>query len=114
MTEKVAGNGRALERAVKLLLAQRQDFQSIRGLARAAGIQANTLTNWFAGKTSPQSAVLQKVAETLDVPVAALWDAYEGREPVVGVPDDLLGAIERAVERGVAAAIVRLREEGRL
>lgn len=108
---EMSGDGRALERKIKELLAQHPKVSTLRGLARETHIGTNTMGYWFRGVHSPGTGTLERVAGALDVPVSVLWDAYGGRE-TIGVSDAALTAIEQAVERGVLAALRRWREEG--
>lgn len=94
-------------------LFRRDDVRDVTDLAKKAGVSRDTLYNWWSGETYPRTGEMVKVARALKVPVEHLWAVYEGREPLE-VSDSALAAIEAAVSRGVAAAIARLQDEGRL
>lgn len=105
-------DGRSLEAAVKLALARSATIGSVAELSRVTAIRPGTMYDWFAGKRAPRTDSLARVAAALDIPLSRLLDAYEGRTPAEGIPPELMAAIEQAVDRGMEAAIRRLRDEG--
>jgi transcriptional regulator with XRE-family HTH domain len=100
MTERAAGQ--RLDRAIRAATLRRPGL-TVTGLARAAAIQRDTVYKWFEGNTAPRTAELARVADVLDVPLAELLNAYQGREPPALAPTlspELLDAIEERVRRG--------------
>jgi hypothetical protein len=69
--------------------------------------------DWFLGRRIPRTDSLVRVAAALDLSVVELLRAYEGSARIE-LNAAALAAIEAAVERGVEAALRRLREEGLL
>lgn len=111
--------GRALQRAIHIARA-RAGIPSDAALAHAAPVSYDTLMNWYADKTRPRGAELQRVAIALDVPYADLEAAYEGREKdpqplheaVAELTDAvraLVGEIREDRERGADAATAMVR-----
>lgn len=111
--------GRALQRAIHIARA-RAGITSDMALSLAAPVSYDTLMNWYAGKTRPRGAELQRVARALDIPYAALEAAYEGREPepqplheavaeLTAVIGELVAEIREERERGQDAASAMLR-----
>lgn len=64
-------------------------------LSGRAGVHYDTLMNWFSERTTPRPHEISKVARALNVPMADLMAAWEGR-PVE--PPPLQDAIRELVE----------------
>lgn len=128
--------GRRLESAIRAAMLAHTPRLTVVGLARGAGVQRDTLYDWFTGKSTPETSTLTAVAQVLDVQMSSLLDAYQGRQPdltvlgpdgqVLGVaevkgqtgatlPPELLDQIEermrRAFREELVAALERIREE---
>lgn len=92
----------------------RADIRSMVKLSECSGVSRNTLYSW--GVTAPKYGELSKVAGALDVPMAYLVDALEGRlwpDPQtreVHVSDG--GVAEETVERVVRLTLERIAAEG--
>lgn len=56
---------------------------SMRSLARESGLSANALSMIERGKTSPSVSTLYKLAEALNIPVTAFFEAREDRLEVI-------------------------------
>ena len=100
-------------RAVAIAMA-RAGVPSMVELAARSGVSRNTLYAW--GKTGPKYAELSRVAGVLDVPMAYLVDALEGRlwpDPQTREPVTYREAVEAEVERAVRATIERIVAEAR-
>jgi hypothetical protein len=72
--------GPALKQAIHIARA-RASISSDMQLALRAGVHYDTLMNWYAERTAPRGHELSKVAAVLDVPLADLLAAWEGRAP---------------------------------
>lgn len=73
-------------------------------LARRSGVDKNTLTNWFQGRTSPRAYEMDKVARELGVGVNDLWVAYGGSvTPQNGDEARIASLVREAYERGYDA-----------
>ena len=71
---------------------------SLRGLAKAAGISVAYLSNIEKGESSPTVEVLQRIADTLNVPISELTEVVE-EEATYEVPDSLRAFVEAYKER---------------
>ena len=117
--------GQSLKRVIHMARAA-AGIPSDLALATAAGVRYQTLMDWYAERNRPTPGPLSKVAEALDISVADLWAAWEGRQSTssdVAVLVDALNrqtdaittlvselrASLRGVERGLEAA-AKLRE----
>ena len=92
----------------------RADVPSVSELSRRSGVSRNTIYGWTGGKHEPQFAQLSAVAGVLDVPMAYLVDAYEGRlwvDPQTREPIPDARAIEDQVRQLVRVALERIRAE---
>jgi hypothetical protein len=56
-------------------------------------MRPNTLTSWWSAGTAPDLASLLRVANAMGRPLAALVDAYQGREVEPDTEADLAAAI---------------------
>lgn len=59
---------------------------SIRALAEASGLSANTLSLIENGKISPSVSTLHRAAHALDIPIAAFFETPSSRKQVVFLP----------------------------
>lgn len=78
MATTMHDSGQSLKSAIHVARA-RASIPSDMQLALRAGIHYDTLMNWYGGRTVPRPAELLKVASVLDVSLADLMGAYEGR-----------------------------------
>lgn len=93
---------------------RRQKIKTIVDLVERSHVSRNTIYGWTAGKRTPQFAQLSAVAGALDVPMAYLVDAYEGRlwpDPQTREPHADQGAVEDQVRQLVREAVERIRAE---
>lgn len=100
-------SGLILKRAIHVARAA-AGIRSDVALADAAGMRYQTLMDWYADRSRPTPGPLSKIAEVLDMPVADLWAAWEGRPTR---PDDiaeLVAALDRHTE-AVTALVEELR-----
>ena len=92
--------GHRLEQAIRAAMLRRK--LTVVGLARAAGIQRDTLYNWFEGKTAPRTAELGRVADVLGVSVGELLRAYQGLPAeAMTLPPEVVEALETRIRRVV-------------
>lgn len=78
-------SGRRLESAIRAAMLAHAPRLTIVGLAKSAGVQRDTLYDWFTGKSAPETSTLTAVAQVLDVQMSSLLDAYQGRQPDITV-----------------------------
>jgi hypothetical protein len=71
--------GQALKQAIHVARA-RASITSDMQLALRAGVHYDTFMNWYSDRTTPRAHELSKVARVLDVPLADLLAAWEGRD----------------------------------
>lgn len=93
MSEALSG-GQALKQAIHVARAK-TDMTSDMALSIRAHISYDTLMNWFGDKTVPRPFEVSKVAKALNVPMADLLAAWEGR-PIE--PPPLHDAIRELIE----------------
>jgi transcriptional regulator with XRE-family HTH domain len=89
--------------------------RSVTALARKAGIQPTTATNWWTKGHVPDNTSLQVLADALGVGLSDLIAAYDGsagRSWIFSDPE-LEALLELAVERGAERAARRVLAERR-
>lgn len=97
--ERVSGED--LKALIEARLAKHPRVRSMRGLARAASVQPNTLYSWFREKTTPRTYELERVAQALEVPLKELWAAYAGDlTPQSAEEERVVALVEDAYRRG--------------
>jgi transcriptional regulator with XRE-family HTH domain len=88
--------GERIEKVVRVALARSPRLHTVADLLRETGLHPNTLYDIFAGKVeSPSPQTIARIAKALDMPMAHLWDAWQGREPE---PDSIEAALRQHTE----------------
>lgn len=99
MSDRLSG-GQALKQAIHVARA-RTDMTSDMALATRAGVHYDTLMNWFGNRTVPRPHEVSKIARALNVPMADLLAAWEGRDleppPLQDALRDLVGEISALI-----------------
>lgn len=107
--------GERLETYVRDAMRRSERTRTISNLSAAAGLQRATLYATFRGRL-PKPTTMNALARALDVPVGALWSAWDG-STATERPDDLVSAIRaqtatlQAVERLLEQLLVESDEE---
>jgi lambda repressor-like predicted transcriptional regulator len=93
VSDRLSG-GQALKQAIHVARAK-TDMTSDMALSIRAGVHYDTLMNWFGDRTVPRPHEVSKVAKVLNVPMADLLAAWEGRDVE---PPPLQDAIRELIE----------------
>jgi transcriptional regulator with XRE-family HTH domain len=88
--------GRRIREVVLVALARSPRLHTVTDLLHATRLHPNTLYDIFNGKVeSPGPQTIARIATALDMPMAHLWDAWQGRELE---PDSIEAALRQHSE----------------
>lgn len=85
--------GRRLQSLVREAIGRSSSLDNISDFCRAANLNRNTVYAWFSGRAVPSPAALARAAAALEVPIADLYAAWEGRAAMPTTTEGLIALL---------------------
>lgn len=89
--------GKRLKRYVLAVMAGHEEIRTVSELCRRAGLNRNTIYDWFTGAAVPSPSGIAKLAAALDVSMGDIYAAYDGRMDLPTTTDVALSDLARDI-----------------